>query len=150
MSCKYFRYVYFHSTFNYLTYFTVFSIYLGQIVDEPSDQCDAIGSRVEFACSSSSGVVGWHRQRGSSPNERISVGDQVLLEPEHYSITQADETDPDKKIVNLVINGMTAQMVGDLYHCEADGDISRKVSLSEKGTGITTTHNNYVMCCDFE
>ena len=117
----------------------VSSIYLGQIVDEPSDQCEAIGSRVEFACSSSSGLVHWHRLRGSSEYISISFGDIILYEPEHYSIT-SDETDPDRKIFNLVINGMTAEMVGDLYHCETVGTLSRQASLSKKGTLIAKTH----------
>ena len=49
---------------SYLTFnLTVSSIYLGQIVDEPRDQCEAIGSRVEFACSSSFSVVSWTRHK---------------------------------------------------------------------------------------
>ena len=105
---------------------------------------------MEFACSSSSGVVSWNRIRGSAPSTPITIGGLIVHEPEYYSLIFDDATDPDRQIVSLVINGMTAEMVGDLYQCDADGKSSREASLSEKGTAVTTTHNNYVICCECE
>ena len=110
-------------------------VYLGQIIDEPSDQCETIGNRVEFACSIRDGDAQWHRDRGGETTP-ISFGGSAF-ELEHSIIV--DETDTERRKFNLVIERMTEQMVGDKYTCEAGGGQSRQASLSEKGKNIPTT-----------
>ena len=71
-------------------------VYPGQIIDEPSDQCETIGNRVEFACIIRDGDAQWRRERGGD-SEPISYMYNAF-EPEYF--INFDETDTERR--NLI------------------------------------------------